>query len=155
MLLEARTTTDLVRNTVHQQYTGRALGFFMLNHLVPIIIHVRQPGGTHKSAILVWGDSTQKYIPFEDLGEISKDCLKVFLFNVRHYVKCYLNNDNQEPYTYNLCKFCGAKIRDSKGYVRQIAKRKYRADMYIYQPTKALQNEANAQPAFSYQERGR
>lgn len=153
--LEAITSTQLVRNTVHEQYEGRALGFFMLNQLVPIVLNIPLPGNQHVKAILVWGNNTQKYVPFTDLGLVSKECIRVFLFNIRHYVKCYLNSGSTEPYTYNLCKFCGAEIHDdNNGYIRQIAKINYRANMYIYQPTKALQNDTGIGDLFNYQERG-
>lgn len=156
-LLEARTSTQLVRNTVHEQYEGRALGFYMLNQLVPIVINVPLPGKQHKQAILVWGQSTQKFIPFSDLGKVSEECVKVFLFNVRHYTQCYLPNkdDGSQPYTFNLCKFCDVSVKDAnKNLLKQIVTIDYRANMYIYQPTKALQNKAGTDNLFSYQEKG-
>lgn len=162
-ILEAQTTTGLYRNTVHQQFNGgRALGFYMLNHLVPIALNVRQPGGTNKKAILVFGDKTQKFVPFKDLGWVDVNCIKVYTFNIRHYVTCYLprqvGSDNQptEPYTFNLCNYCNARVADDNGeIIRQIVKRGYRADMYIYQPTGSLQNDEGPDDMFNYQDRVR
>ena len=159
-MIDAETSTTLVRNTVHQQYTGRALGFYVLNHLVPIVLNVRQPGGTHKRVILLWGKKTQKFIPFKDLGWVTKQCIKVYGFNIRHYVTCHLpaqvGSDSQPttPYTYNLCQKCGVAIADdNKSIVRQIINRSYRADMYAYMPTKALQEDEGRGILFNYQER--
>lgn len=159
-ILEAETTTGLVRNTVHQQYNGRALGFYMLNHLVPIILNIRRPGGTTYRGLLLWGDKTQKYVPFRDLGWVEKKCIKVYTFNVRHYITCYLpsqiGSDDQPtiPYTYNLCNYCGARVVDDGGQIiRQIVQRGYRKDMYVYMSTGALQNEEGPDTLISYQDR--
>lgn len=158
--LEASTTTALVRNTVHEQYEGRALGVYVLNQLCPIILNVRQPGGSHKQVILLWGDKTQKWIPFSDLGWVDKNCIKVYTFNIRHYITCYLpsqvGSDSQPtlPYTYNLCQVCGAAISDDYGrLVHQIINRRYRANMYVYMPTEALQEDTGTGQLFDYQER--
>lgn len=159
--LEAETTTNLFRNTVHQQYNGgRALGFYMLNHLVPIILNIRQPGGTNKRGLLVFGDKTQKFIPFHDLGWVDKNCVRVYTFNIRHYITCYLpaqvgsNNQPTEPYTFNLCNYCNARVADDNGeLIRQIAKRGYRRDMYIYQPVGSLQEDSGPEEMFNYQDR--
>lgn len=160
-VLEAETTTGLYRNTVHQQFNGGgALGFYMLNHLVPISLNIRQPGGKSKKAILVFGDKTQKFVPFKDLGWVDVNCIRVYNFNIRHYVTCYLpaqvGSDNQptEPYTFNLCNYCNARVADDKGeIIRQIVKRSYRADKYIYQPTGALQEDSGPEEMFNYQDR--
>src|SRR5690606_12955278 len=107
-----------------------------------------------------WGDKTQKYVPFRDLGWIVKDCIKVYTFNIRHYVTCHLpeqvGSDNQPtyPYKFNLCQKCGAAVSDGRGHlIRQIIKRSYRGDSYAYMPTNALQEESGMGQIFNYQER--
>lgn len=159
VLLGAQNNTGFSRTTVHQQYNGEALGFFMLNHLVPIVLNVRQPGGTYKKVILVWRKLTQKYIPYSDMGIIEKCCRRVFLFNIRHYLKCYLptaidlNGDPTEPFTYNLCQKCGASVVDGHGHTLQyITRRSYRGDSYIYRTSNRLQNDTSGLN-IGYQER--
>lgn len=159
-ILPADRTTSLARNTVHEQYEGKALGFYMLNNLVPIVLNVRQPGGTHIKGVLLWDRVAQKHIPYSDLGLMEKDCQKVYTFNIRHYIKCFLpkkvgsDNAPTEPYTYNLCQRCGVAIADGNGVlVKKISKRSYRRNAYIYQPQRTLQDDTGTDNIVSYQER--
>lgn len=142
-VLEATTSTALVRTTVHAQYNGRALGVVLLNNLIPISLNVRQPGGSYKKARLIFGTKAHDTSPYKDYGLLKKCCRTVLLFNVQHYFKCYLT-DNQEdgPYTYNCCRKCGATLADDCGHLVQVHNhRSYNVDKYIHKATGVLQSE--------------
>lgn len=154
VVLDAATSASLERTTVHQQFNGEALGMMVLNHLVPICLNVPRIGGGYVTRVLVWKKLTQKHIPYRDLGEVEVCCKKVIGFNIRHYLKCYLNAPNPEPYTYNLCQICNASVQDSSGHtIGKIASRKYRRDRYIYRPCESIQDETGGDGPFAYQER--
>lgn len=143
-VLDATTTTGLERITVHGQYNYRAFGFRLLNNLVPIVLNVREPGPVIRPVILVFGPKTRDRSPYKDFGLRDKVTKRVLAFNIRHYMKCYLNTPNPEPYTFNQCKVCGASIKDQVGNVLQsVTKRSYRPDKYVWRPTKHLQSEGN------------
>lgn len=153
VVLEAQTTTALERITVHGQYNNQALGFFLLNNLVPITVNVRLPGPSYKQVIVVFGPKNHKYSPYADLGLMEKCCKKVYTFNIRHYVKCYLNAPNPEPFTYNLCQVCGASVTDDKGHtIQSIVKRSYRADKFVWRAKDALQAATGKEPVFTHHE---
>ena len=146
-ILEPTTSTVMTRTTVHRQYNGKAFGFYMLNNMVPIVLNIRKPGKVHYRAVLVYGRKTRNKSPYSDLGLMTKECQRVFLFNVRHYVKCYLpaqmgsDGNPTQPYTYNLCQYCGASVKDDNNrLLQQIATLSYRVDSYLWKAKGVLQS---------------
>lgn len=159
VVLQSSTTSAMTRITVHGQYNHKAFGFFLLNNLIPIVLNVRRPGPHYERVVLMFGPRLQAHTPYEDLGMVERECRKVFAFNIRHYVKCYLpstaGSDGQPtmPFTYNLCQACGASVVDGRGQLLQrILKRSYRADKYVWRANNSLQNTAGSQPVFNHHE---
>jgi hypothetical protein len=156
-VLEATTSTALARTTVHAQFNRKALGVVLLNNLIPIVLKVDVPGQPAKRAILVFGPRAHKFIPYKDYGVRHKCCRRVLLFNVFHYIKCYLptytdsNDVEHEPYTYDCCRKCGAVLKDGCNHLIQVnARRSYNVDKFIYQAPSVLQ-EATNNELFKYQ----
>ena len=152
-VLESATTTALNRTTVHAQYNGKALGVVMLNNLIPIVLTVAVPGAPAKKAVLLFGDVAHKYSPYKDYGVREKCCRRVLLFNVQHYLKCYLTDDHSDdgPYTYDCCRKCGAVLKDGCKHLIQVnAKRSYNVDKFIYRAPAVLQSTGNNE-LFKYQ----
>lgn len=151
VVLKAETTTALKRMTVHGQYNRRAFGFHLLTNIVPIVLCVRQPGPHYKRSILIFGQKRRNRSPYEDFGIIETCCRKVYTFNIRHYVKCYLNAPNPEPFTFNLCQVCGATVTDQNGHtIQSIVKRSFRPDKFVWSAPKALQSDTGSSPAFNF-----
>lgn len=151
VVLDAGTTSALDRITVHSQYNNWAFGFTLLNNLVPIVINIRKPGPHYQRAILVFGEKKRERSPYEDFGIVEKCCRKVYTFNIRHYIKCYLNAPNPEPYTFNLCQVCGASIVDDNGHtIQNTVTRSYRPDKFVWKAQDALQDEAGASQIFNH-----
>jgi hypothetical protein len=141
-VLDAAGSTSMRRLTVHSQYNSRAFGFFVLNNLVPIVLNLHRPGPSVQQAIVVFGPHTRERSPYHDLGWREVCCQKVFQFNIRHYVKCYLPASDQQDYSYNLCRICGASIVDATGHtIQTIASRSYRPDIYVWRPRRVLQDQ--------------
>lgn len=146
VVLDSATATPLERTTVHNQFDGKAFGFRMLAKTVPIVLHVRVPGGSLKRAVLVFGANTQSHVPYKDLGEVDICCRKVYTFNIRHYIQCFVPSGNGS-YTWNQCRVCGAAIVDDTGKhsFQQMSKRKFRRNRYIYRAAKTLQSGNNTE----------
>lgn len=152
--LEAVNSTALRRTTVHHQFNGRAFGVPILDKLAPIVLNIRIPGYQFQRSVLMFDKVTRKDIPYEDLGELQKCCIKVYAFNIRHYLKCYINGGDTGPYTFNECKRCGVGITDDSGHaISQKNHRKYRRDRFIYQSCGVLQEDTGSGEIFDYQER--
>lgn len=159
VLLDSATSMSMERTTVHQQFNGLAFGIMVIGKTIPIILHLRQPGGHYLRSVLVFGPKYRKRIPYKDLGEVEKCCKRVYTFNIRHFMKCYLpsatGSDGQptEPYKWNNCQKCGVVITDDSNHtIGQLAKRKYRANRYIYRATNTLQDDTGAADLFTHQE---
>lgn len=151
--LEAEISTALTRTTVHAQYNRRALGVVMLNNLVPIILKVDIPGRNAKRVILVFGKRAHRTSPYKDFGVRRKCCRRVLLFNVQHYIKCYLTEDHgpDAPYTYDCCQKCGAVLKDGCNHLVQVNNvRQYNVNKFIYRASEVLQSPGSSE-LFNYQ----
>lgn len=149
-VLQSTTTNALTRITVHSQYNKRALGFFLLNNLVPITLNIRKPGGHYKRVILMFDPVLQDSSPYEDFGFVDRECRKIFTFNIRHYVQCFLPSGSG-AFTYNLCQICGASVKDDLGQVlQQISRRRYRPDKYVWRADNSLQDRRGSEPVFKH-----
>lgn len=152
--LEAVSSIPLKRNTVHEALDGKVFGVPFFNKVIPIRITYMIPGETLIHAVITYDKLTRKNLPYKDLGEMEKCCRKVYTFNIRHYLKCYLTGDTDGPYTFNLCQKCGIGIKDDKGHtMAQITSSKYRRDRYVYESGRVLQNKTGLNDMFDYQER--
>lgn len=152
--LEAVSSLPLRRDTVHEVLDGRVFGVPFFNKVIPIQITIKNPGETLVKAVISYDKVTQVNLPYEDLGEMEKCCKKVYTFNIRHYLKCYLTGDTDGPYTFNLCQKCGVGITDDRGHtMQQTTKRSYRRDRYIYESSKVLQDESGNKDLFNYENR--
>lgn len=143
-MLDATTTTDLTRTTVHAQYNRRAFGVVIFNSLIPIVLHVPKPGRCAEPKILVFGGKHHDKSPYKDYGVRRKCCRKVLLFNMIHFQKCYLTDDESEgaPYTFNCCRKCGATLTDACGHLVQFNQvREYRVNKYIFKASTVLQED--------------
>lgn len=156
-VLAATTTTALARATVHQQYNGRAFGVRMLNNLIPIVLHIRQPGGGFSNSILVFDKLAHRHVPYKDYGIRKKCCRRVLLFNVNHYYKCYLpthigaDGEVQTPYTFNRCEKCNVQLKDACGHLVSVTTmRQYNVDKFIYRAPAVLQSSGKNE-LFKYQ----
>ena len=151
VVIDSATTTPMSRTTVHNQFDGRAFGFRMLTRTVPIVLNILGPGNTCKSGVLVFGGKAHECVPYTDLGNMEKCCRRVYTFNVKHYLKCFIGTSG--TYTWNQCTVCGASIKDGTGKhaVQQLAKLSYRGNRYIYRADKTLQPCSNKE-MFTYQE---
>lgn len=150
--LEPVTATDLSRTTVHQQYNQKAFGLFLFGRLVPITVNVKRPGNQYEHVVLMFGPVAHKKSPYSDFGVMQKCCRNVFAFNIRHYVKCYLNGGDTGPYTFNECKACGASIVDDCGRaITMLNTRKYRRNAFIWKAPKVLQDAEGKDEFFTYQ----
>lgn len=157
VVLESATTTALKRITVHGQYNHRALGFYVLSNLVPIVLNVREPGPSYRRVILVFGQRNHERSPFQDFGIRDICCQSVYAFNIRHYVQCFLpaqmGSDGQPtaPFTYNNCQYCGVTIHDAKGHtIQSIVSRSYRPDKFVYRAGESLQDEHGPDDLFKF-----
>lgn len=157
VVLGSETTTRLERTTVHTKYEGRAFGMYILSRHIPFSFNVRVPGQRTIKAIIVFGKSAHIKPMHKDYGVIEKKYQRVYTFNIRHYLTCYLPNvmgNNGEittPFTYNLCIHCGAQLRDGADrLVSEMIHRLYRPDKYIWQPKKTLQDRNGAESVFSH-----
>lgn len=152
VVLEAASSTPLERTTVHNQFDNRAFGFRMLTKTVPITLYITPPGG-YKKVVLVFGQKVQSHVPYKDLGLVDLCCRKVYTFNIKHYIKCFVPNNPNGAYTWNKCSICGASITDGTGKhsVQQMSRRKYRKNRYIYRSNKTIQSAKN-QEVFTPQE---
>lgn len=155
--LEATTSTALTRTTVHAQYNRKALGVVMLNNLVPIVLKVDIPGRDAKRVVLVFGKRAHLTSPYHDLGVRRKCCRRVLLFNVQHYVQCFLPSyvDDEgvthTPYQYNCCNKCGAVLKDGCNHLIQVNNvRQYNVNKFIYRASAVLQSPGNSE-LFNYQ----
>lgn len=152
-MLEAGRTTDLKRNTVHHALNGKVLGVKALTKNIPIKHNIRLPGGVYTCAVISFGQTSRKTLPYDDLGLVEKCCHRVLAFNIHHYSKCYLNGEDG-PYTMNYCRKCNVGIVDEKGHtISYIVKRKYRRDSYIFEACETLQDDKGYDRIFKYQER--
>lgn len=158
--LEPVTATDLSRTTVHQQYNQKAFGLFLFGRLVPIVVNVKRPGNVYQKSVVMFGPAAHKHSPYKDLGYQNVCCQQAFLFNIRHYVKCYLpghvndcgDQDPEGPYTFNLCKICGASVVDDCGrFISLMKSRKYRRNVFIWKAPKVLQDATGGGEIFTYQ----
>ena len=154
--LEPVTATDLSRTTVHQQYNQKAFGLFLFGRLVPIVVTVRRPGNTYERGVVIFGPVAHKQSPYHDLGLKNVCCQQAFLFNIRHYVKCYIPAgvvpEEDTPYMMNLCKVCGATVVDDCGrLISMLKSRSYRANAFIWKAPKVLQDAAGKDEIFTYQ----
>lgn len=147
VVLDAATSAPMTRTTVHNQFDGRAFGFRMLTKIVPIILNIKLPGGDIEHAVLVFGPKVQSHIPYKDLGKVDLCCRKVYTFNIKHYIKCFVPNNVNGAYTWNKCTVCGASIVDDTGKhsIQQMSRRKYRKNRYIYRAGKTLQSGSNVE----------
>lgn len=147
VLLEANSSTPLTRTTVHNQFDGRAFGFRMLARVVPIVLNIKAPGGSITKAVLVFGAKVQSHVPYYDLGKVDLCCRKVYTFNIKHYLKCFVPHNPNGAYTWNQCQICNASIVDDTGKhsVQQMSRRLYRKNRYIYRSNKTLQSGGNTE----------
>lgn len=156
LTLDPVTATDLSRTTVHQQYNQKAFGLFLFGRLVPIVVTVRRPGNVYEKSVIMFGPVSHKYSPYKDLGFQNICCQQAFLFNIRHYVKCYLpgsvEGSESGPFTFNLCQKCGASVIDDCGrLISMLKSRKYRRNAFIWKASKVLQDQAGQDEIFTYQ----
>lgn len=155
-MLEPVTATNLSRTTVHQQYNQKAFGLFLFGRLVPIVVTVKRPDNIYEKAVVMFGPVAHKQSPYKDLGFKNVCCQQAFLFNIRHYVRCYLpgsvEGSDDGPYTMNLCKICGASVVDDCGrLISMLKSRKYRRNAFIWKASKVLQDQAGQDEIFTYQ----
>lgn len=156
-VLTGETTTRLERTTVHTKYEGRAFGMYILSRHIPFRFNVRVPGNRIVQGIIVFGKTAHVKPMHEDYGVIEKKYQRVYTFNIRHYLTCYLpntmgsNGEITQPFTYNLCTHCGASLTDDANrLVGEMIHRQYRPDKYIWQPKQTLQDTNGAEPVFSH-----
>lgn len=142
VIIEASSSTPMTRTTAHNQFDGRVFGMRVLTRTVPIVLNMKQPGNILKG-ILLFGPATSRNVLYKDLGKVEKCCRQVYTFNIRHYTKCYLDSESEEPYTWNECKKCNVSIQDGKHTVSKMTKRSYRRNRYIYRADKTLQGCTN------------
>lgn len=158
VVLTGETTTGLQRTTVHTKYEGRAFGMYVLGRHIPFSFNVRVPGRRSVKAIIVFGKSAHIKPMHSDYGVVEKKYQRVYTFNIRHYLQCYLPNvmgsDGQltTPFTYNECEFCQASIHDADQLLAEMIHRTYRPDKYIWQAKDTLQDAAGDEPVFSHHE---